>query len=252
MVRFCPSILKQRSFHCFNRECILVVESSQGVYPVQRDEHAAVRAPARSEVRSCCPFPTSTWPNSPFFQLMLTEDTFHITAGRDITDQVNVVQSVGEYRFPFPPILACNIRSSSAAPSVASTSRMSFHFPHRTSTPSSPLYIVPSPFPQFRFPTVLLLSAPVTVPPLSPSRVDDHMTPYTSDLIAMKRSIAANQYRADPFRCLVDVDAMLPPTPAGPSDDASEWYVETAEDGVDQALFPRTMGYLVLESQYRQ
>ena len=137
-------------------------------------------------------------------------------------------------------------------PSAASTSRTFFRFPPPSSTPCSPPYFCHSLFPQFRFPTVLLLSVPVTTPPLSPSRIDDHMLPYTSDLISMKRSIAANQHHADPFRCLVDVDALLPPPPAGPSVDASEWYVETVEDGIDQALFPRTMGYLVLESQYRR
>lgn len=46
---------------------------------------------------------SSAWSNSPFFQLVLTEDTFHITAGRDITDQVNVIQSVSEYLLPPSP-----------------------------------------------------------------------------------------------------------------------------------------------------
>ena len=46
---------------------------------------------------------TSAWSNSPLFQLVLTEDTFHITAGRDITDEMNVIQSVSEYLLPSSP-----------------------------------------------------------------------------------------------------------------------------------------------------
>lgn len=200
----------------------------------------------------CFLITSSAWSNSTFFQLTLTEDTFHVTAGRDITDQVNVVQSVSEYLFPLSFI-------QRATPEVRRQrllrlQRAECPFASRLGAerPFHPRMLFLSLFPQFRFPTVLLLGVPATIPPLSTSRIDDHMTPYTSDLIAMKRSIAANQHRADPFRCLVDVDALLPPPPAGPSDDASEWYVETVEDGIDQALFPRTMGYLVLESQYRQ
>ena len=36
----------------------------------------------------------------------------------------------------------------------------------------------------------------------------------------------------------------------GDRDESSEWYVEKMDEGIDHYMFPRTMGYLVLEKQY--
>lgn len=38
--------------------------------------------------------------------------------------------------------------------------------------------------------------------------------------------------------------------PGEERDESSEWYVEEMDEGVDYYMFPRTMGYLVLEQQY--
>lgn len=83
------------------------------------------------------------------------------------------------------------------------------------------------------------------------------MKPYVSVLIEGKNAIQANKDRADPFRRLVQLPEIpSPETPLGSSeateerDESSEWYVEEMDEGVDCYMFPRTMGYLVLEQQY--
>ena len=92
------------------------------------------------------------------------------------------------------------------------------------------------------------------------------MDPYAHDLIASKVDISQNKFRADPFSTLVDLS-----TPSGTSgtsstaeegkeggegdeeevkDSGALYYVESIDEGIDHYMFPRAMGYLILEKQY--
>ena len=80
------------------------------------------------------------------------------------------------------------------------------------------------------------------------------MKPYCLDLIEAKKAIEKNKQAADPFKQLVDlpeidveVDGMNAEEGSG-----SEWYIEEIDEGVDHYMFPRSMGYLVLENQYKR
>ena len=79
------------------------------------------------------------------------------------------------------------------------------------------------------------------------------MDPYTKDLIAGKKAIEHNKQAADPFKQLVTLpEVEVEPEPEPTESPAqSEWYVESLDEGVDHYMFPRSMGYLVLESQYK-
>ena len=84
------------------------------------------------------------------------------------------------------------------------------------------------------------------------------MAPYAVDLRAGKEDISTNKYRTDPFGALLNLDALAAASSeqekedenGDDRDESSEWYVETMDEGVDHYMFPRTMGYLVLEKQY--
>ena len=85
------------------------------------------------------------------------------------------------------------------------------------------------------------------------------MAPYATDLIAQKRDLEKRRDAIDPFQKLNPIDEKSPgstpePSPEASSntskDTSSEWYVEEVDEGVDHYMFPRMMGYLVLEKQY--
>lgn len=113
------------------------------------------------------------------------------------------------------------------------------------------------------------------------------MAPYATDLIAQKRDLEKRRDAIDPFQKLNPIDEKSPHSPPESSpeaasnvdeantnntnhtnngnnnnniscsssttiskDTSSEWYVEEIDEGVDHYMFPRMMGYLVLEKQY--
>lgn len=101
------------------------------------------------------------------------------------------------------------------------------------------------------------------------------MHPYAHDLIASKAAISQNKHRADPFGDLVDLDALIEKTSSssptehehehehehegeggkGAGEESTEftpglYYVESIDEGIDHYMFPRAMGYLILEKQY--
>ena len=81
------------------------------------------------------------------------------------------------------------------------------------------------------------------------------MKPYAEDLIAQKRDIEHRREAKDPFFKLVNLESSSPSNASSetpPADSSSEWYVEEIDEGVDHYMFPRTMGYLVLEKQYKK
>ena len=81
------------------------------------------------------------------------------------------------------------------------------------------------------------------------------MLPYCEDLIAAKKDIQHNKHVKDPFSELVQLpEATTPPTSNSTPEERenAEWYVEEIDEGVDHYMFPRSMGYLVLESQYKK
>lgn len=73
------------------------------------------------------------------------------------------------------------------------------------------------------------------------------MEPYCCDLIEAKKAIDNNKRAEDPFSELVE----LPSLEKESETTGEEWYVEEIDEGVDHYMFPRSMGYLVLESQYK-
>ena len=97
---------------------------------------------------------------------------------------------------------------------------------------------------------MLLIASPIHTSLLDVSCVTEFMKPYTTVLIEGKNAIQGNKDRADPFRKLVDLPEVPSATPTEERDESSEWYVEEMDEGVDYYMFPRTMGYLVLEQQY--
>ena len=100
------------------------------------------------------------------------------------------------------------------------------------------------------------------------------MDPYAHDLIASKVDISQNKFRADPFSGLVDLSTTSgssgssgsSKTPASTGEEGEEgeeeeeeeeekdsetlYYVESIDEGIDHYMFPRAMGYLILEKQY--
>lgn len=97
---------------------------------------------------------------------------------------------------------------------------------------------------------MLLIASPIHTSLLDASSVTEFMKPYTTVLIEGKNAIQGNKDRADPFRKLVDLPEVSSASPDEERDESSEWYVEEMDEGVDYYMFPRTMGYLVLEQQY--
>lgn len=100
---------------------------------------------------------------------------------------------------------------------------------------------------------MLLIASPIHTSLLDASSVTEFMKPYTTVLIEGKNAIQGNKDRTDPFRKLVDlpeVSSSPDKEPGEERDESSEWYVEEMDEGVDYYMFPRTMGYLVLEQQY--
>ena len=114
----------------------------------------------------------------------------------------------------------------------------------------------PSFFPtQCRLPIVLLLASPIQSQIITPALISDYMKPYAEDLIAQKRDIEHRREAKDPFVKLVNLESSSPSNASSatpPADSSSEWYVEEIDEGVDHYMFPRTMGYLVLEKQYEK
>ena len=88
------------------------------------------------------------------------------------------------------------------------------------------------------------------------------MDPYAHDLIASKVDISQNKFRADPFSGLVDLStpSSASKTPLSTGEEGEEgeeekdgetlYYVESIDEGIDHYMFPRAMGYLILEKQY--
>lgn len=109
---------------------------------------------------------------------------------------------------------------------------------------------------------MLLLASPIQKVLISSELVDQHMAPYAVDLKAAKDDISTNKQRIDPFGSLINIDELTSGSKSSATgdgrggdemsdrDESSEWYVETLDEGVDHYMFPRTMGYLVLEKQY--
>lgn len=104
---------------------------------------------------------------------------------------------------------------------------------------------------------MLLIASPIHTSLVDHDAISEFMKPYVSVLIEGKNAIQANKDHADPFRRLVQLpEVPSSGTPSGASeieeerDESSEWYVEEMDEGVDCYMFPRTMGYLVLEQQY--
>ena len=118
---------------------------------------------------------------------------------------------------------------------------------------------------------MLLIAPPIHTTLIDSAFIDTYMHPYAHDLIASKAAISQNKHRADPFGDLVDLDALIEKTssssPAEPDHDhereeekgAGEesaeftpglYYVESIDEGIDHYMFPRAMGYLILEKQY--
>ena len=106
---------------------------------------------------------------------------------------------------------------------------------------------------------MLLIASPIHTSLVDHDAISEFMKPYVSVLIEGKNAIQANKDHADPFRRLVQLPDVPSTTPQGASgasgaeeerDESSEWYVEEMDEGGDCYMFPRTMGYLVLEQQY--
>lgn len=125
---------------------------------------------------------------------------------------------------------------------------------------------------------MLLLASPFQSSIPQKEDVERFMAPYATDLIAQKRDLEKRRDAIDPFQKLNPIDAKSPHSPPesapetpsnadnanasssnGSSsndsttiskDTSSEWYVEEIDEGVDHYMFPRMMGYLVLEKQY--
>lgn len=106
---------------------------------------------------------------------------------------------------------------------------------------------------------MLLLASPFQSFILQKADVDRFMAPYATDLRAQKRDLEKRRDALDPFQKLNPVEEPSPRSSAETSpeasalsskDTSSEWYVEEVDEGVDHYMFPRMMGYLVLEKQY--
>lgn len=98
---------------------------------------------------------------------------------------------------------------------------------------------------------MLLLATPIHPTLITHEAVDSIMLPYCEDLIAAKKDIQHNKHVEDPFSELVELPQ--PSSQSTPEErENAEWYVEEMNEGVDHYMFPRSMGYLVLESQYKK
>ena len=105
----------------------------------------------------------------------------------------------------------------------------------------------------------MLLAPPIHNKVIDNDSVADCMKPYCLDLIEAKKAIEKNKQAADPFKQLVDlpeveveVDGEKEREIDAEGVGGGEWYIEEIDEGVDHYMFPRSMGYLVLENQYKR
>lgn len=184
----------------------------------------------------------------------MIDDKIQFTVEKSLTGDMNVIQSVNKYSLIISFISRVSKQSLVGSILCGLNEQNVLHAPLKAiNRVLKSVSYCSFCNPKRQLPVVLLLASPIHPRLITSESVSELMDTYCKDLIAGKKAIENNKQAADPFKQLVQLpEVEVEPEPTeGLDEQGAEWYVEKLEEGVDHYMFPRSMGYLVLENQYK-